>query len=284
MIIAQVTDMHVRATHGRCNGFIDTNAYLERAVDALNRMTPRPDVVIATGDLTDCGLPAEYRELRRILGRLTSPVYVIPGNHDRRAELRQAFADHDYLPKDGPFLHYVVDRFPIRLIGLDSVVQGKGYGSICAARRAWLAARLAEAPARPTVIFLHHPPFPTGLRQMDLIGCRDGADLAPVIASHRNVLRVLCGHHHRPIQTAWAGTIGSVGPATAHQVMLDLADAKPARIVMEPPAFHLHLWSPESGMVTHMAYVDDHAGPYEFIFDPDYPAAEEELELAAERR
>ncbi len=283
MIIAQITDMHVRGPDSRCNGFIDTNAYLERAVDALNRMTPRPDVVIATGDLTDCGLAAEYAELRRILGRLAMPVYVIPGNHDRRAELRQAFADHDYLPRHGRFLQYVVEEHPIRLIGLDSIVEGKGYGSICAERRAWLAARLAESTDKPTVIFLHHPPFPTGLQQMDQIGCRDGADLAPVIQPYRNVLRVLAGHHHRPIQTAWAGTIGSIGPATAHQVMLDLVDAKPARIMMEPPAFHLHLWSPASGMVTHMAYVDDHAGPYEFIFDPDYPAADEERELAAAR-
>lgn len=283
MMIAQITDMHVRAPDGRCNGFIDTNAYLERAVDALIRLAPRPDVVIATGDLTDCGLPAEYAVLRRILDRLPMPVYAIPGNHDRRAEMRAAFADSAYLPRDGQFLHYVVDRHPVRLVGLDSIVQGKGYGSICAERRAWLAARLAEAPEQPTVIFLHHPPFPTGLQQMDQIGCLDGAELAKVIQPHRNVLRVLCGHHHRPIQTAWAGTIGSVGPATGHQVMLDLVDAKPARIMMEPPAFHLHLWSPTSGMVTHMAYVDDHAGPYDFRFDPDYPAADEELELAAER-
>lgn len=283
MMIAQITDMHVRAPDARCNGFIDTNAYLERAVEALNRMTPRPEIVIATGDLTDCGLPAEFVELRRILGRLAMPVYMIPGNHDRRAEMRQAFADSDYLPRDGQFLHFAVDRYPLRLIGLDSIVPGKGYGSICAERRAWLAARLAEQPDKPTVIFLHHPPFPTGLKQMDKIGCRDGAELGKVIAPYRNVLRVLCGHHHRPIQTAWAGTIGSVGPATAHQVMLDLVDAKPARIMMEPPAFHLHLWSPASGMVTHMAYVDDHAGPYDFRFDPDYPAADEEMELAATR-
>ncbi len=49
---------------------------------------------------------------------------------------------------------------------------------------------------------------------------------------------------------------------------------------MEPPAFHLHLWSPGSSMITHMAYVDDHAGAVRFPLDPDYPAADEEAELS----
>ena len=39
MMIAQITDMHVRAPDGRCNGFIDTNAYLERAVDGTEMNT-----------------------------------------------------------------------------------------------------------------------------------------------------------------------------------------------------------------------------------------------------
>ncbi len=144
-------------------------------MDALVRMTPRPAIVIATGDLADCGLPANMGCCARILGRLPMPVYVIPGNHDRRAGGAPGLRRQRLPARDGQFLHYVVDRHPVRLIGLDSIVPGKGYGSICAERRAWLAARLAEAPEGPTVIFLHHPPFPTGLQQMDQIGCRDGA-------------------------------------------------------------------------------------------------------------
>jgi len=126
------------------------------------------------------------------------------------------------------------------------------------------------------VVFLHHPPFPTGLKSMDAIGCLDGEAMGAIVRQYPNVLRVLCGHHHRPIQTAWAGTIGSVAPSTAHQVMLDLVDEQAARIMMEPPAYHLHLWSPESGLVTHMAYVGPFNGPYDFTLDPDYPAYEKE--------
>jgi len=82
----------------------------------------------------------------------------------------------------------------------------------------------------------------------------------------------VCGHHHRPITVRWAGTIGSVAPSTAHQVTLDLvADDSPSTFTMEPPGFHLHLWSPEAGLVTHGVAIGHYDGPFPFVLDADYP-------------
>src|SRR5260370_12491037 len=86
------------------------------------------------------------------------PVYVIPGNHDSREGLSRAFADRGYLPTSGGFLHYTVEEWPVRLIGLDTQVPGQPGGRLCAERLARLHARLREAPARPTLGFMHHPP------------------------------------------------------------------------------------------------------------------------------
>ena len=47
-------------------------------------MEPRPDVVIATGDLVHTGAPAEYEMLHLSPGRYRVPVYLVPGNHDHR--------------------------------------------------------------------------------------------------------------------------------------------------------------------------------------------------------
>jgi 3',5'-cyclic AMP phosphodiesterase CpdA len=273
LLIAQITDLHVRPVGRACNRVVVPNQMLEAAVDAILALDRRPDVVLATGDLTDCGLAEEYAELRRITARLPMPLLVIPGNHDRRAEMAAAFADDRYLPRDGGFLHYVVEDWPVRLIGLDTVEPGYGHGAFCAARRAWLADRLAEGGARPTILFMHHPPFATGLAAMDAINCRDGDLMAPIIARHPNIERVLCGHHHRPIQTRWAGTIGSVAPSTAHQVALAMAPDARATIRLEPPAFHLHLWTPAAGVVTHTALVQSFPGPFPFIAEPEYPGA-----------
>jgi 3',5'-cyclic AMP phosphodiesterase CpdA len=272
MIIAQISDLHVRPPGQTAYGFVETNAMLRAAIDTLLRLATPPDVVLATGDLTDCGLAAEYGELKRLVDPLPMPLYLVPGNHDRREELALAFGDALYLPRDGRFLHYAVDRHAVRLIGLDTVVPGQPHGLMCPERLGWLAARLEEAPDRPTVIFMHHPPFATGIAAMDEIGCRNGAELMALIRRFPNVERVLCGHHHRPIQVRWAGTIASICPSTAHQVVLDLAGRDKAAFTMEPPAIQLHVWSPASGLVSHTMPIGEYAGPFEFVLDPDYPA------------
>ena len=272
MIVAQITDMHVRPRGKIAYGRVDTNAMLGAAVAALEALPRKPDLVIASGDLTDCGLVEEYEVLRGLLEPLSMPVYLIPGNHDRRAELYAQFASDGYLRNDDGFLHYVVENHPLRLIGLDTVVPGHGHGEMCPARLSWLVDQLEEQPSQPTMIFMHHPPFRTGLVDMDAINCRNGDAMAEVVARHANVERVVCGHHHRPITMRWAGTIGSVAPSTAHQVTLDLlAHGNPASFSMEPPGLQLHLWSTETGVVTHTVPVGTFEGPYPFVLDADYP-------------
>jgi len=268
VIIAQITDLHVRPRGWKCNRVVETNAMLGRAIATLAAIKPAPDIVLATGDLVDTGMIDEYRVLREELGRLTMPVYLIPGNHDRREGLREIFGDAPYWPASER-LCYTIDDYPVRLIALDTTIPGKTEGEVGADQLAWLAARLEEAPRKPTIVFMHHPPFPTGIGHMDRINCLDGPALATVIARHPQVERVLCGHHHRPIQIRWAGTIGSVAPSTAHQVTLDLSDDAPASFHLEPPAFHLHCWSPDVGIITHQAYVGEFAGPYTFSGDKD---------------
>src|SRR5262245_41325009 len=151
MMIAQITDMHIRPPGRIAYGRVDTNAMLEAAVATLEALPRKPDLVIATGDLTDCGLAEEYEVLGDILEPLSMPVYLVPGNHDRRAELLEEFGSDGYFQKDG-FLHYVVEGHEVRLIGLDTVVPGEGYGEMCAERLAWLEGRLGERPNQPTVI------------------------------------------------------------------------------------------------------------------------------------
>ena len=93
MLIAQITDFHVRA-HGEESTFgIDNNANLRAAVSMLNDLDPAPDVVIGTGDLTNRGHPEEYAALRDLLAPLEAPIYLIPGNHDDTRHLRAEFVE-----------------------------------------------------------------------------------------------------------------------------------------------------------------------------------------------
>ncbi len=272
MLIAQISDLHVRPRGRTCYGTVDSNAMLERAVAHINALVPLPDLVVASGDLTDCGLDAEYEVLGEILSALTMPVYVVPGNHDRREPLRRVLGDrHPYLADGGEFLHFVVEGHPVRVIGLDSTIQGATHGAMCEARLGWLSAQLQAGAGQPTFLFLHHPPFSTAVRAMDAIGLTEGAaEFAALVRNHPEIERVVTGHHHRPIQTRWAGTLGVVAPSTAHQVALEMRPGEPTKFVMEPPGLALHLWE-DGTMVTHLAPIGDFGAPFDVVVDPDYP-------------
>src|SRR6188768_3699852 len=112
MLIAQLSDPHIKSPGQLLYDRIDTAGYLERAIAHVLRLDPLPDLVIMTGDLVDGGKAEEYALLRQLLAPLSMPVYVIPGNHDAREPLRRAFASDGYLPREGEYLHYVIDAHP----------------------------------------------------------------------------------------------------------------------------------------------------------------------------
>jgi 3',5'-cyclic-AMP phosphodiesterase len=255
MRIAQITDLHVVDRDRLCYRKVPTNEQLKQAVEHLNSLTPRPDVVIASGDLTDHGRAEEYEMLREILSHLAMPIFVVPGNHDDREVLARAFANEPYMPEPGNFVNYAIEDYPIRLIGLDSTVTGHHHGEMCEARLRWLDETLRARPDASTLIFMHHPPFRTGIQWMDASGVHGGRKLEEVVSRHRQVIRVACGHIHRPIYLAWAGTIVSTSPSTCHQVALIQGDQDGFEFVMEPRAIQLHVWDPGYGLISHLSYV-----------------------------
>lgn len=268
MLIAQITDTHIKLPGRLAYGRVDTAAMLRACVDTLQSLRPQPDLVLLTGDLVDLGRPEEYAHLREILAPVRQRIFAIPGNHDDRTAMREAFADGGYLPSEGAFLHYAVDDAgPVRLVGLDTIIPGQGGGALCPERLDWLDAVLAARPALPTVVMMHHPPFRTGIGHMDRIGL-DGADaFAHIMARHVQVELILCGHLHRVIRATVGGRAAMTAPSPAHQVALEIDDAAPSCFRMEPPGFLLHWWD-GARLVSHQVFIGNYDGPYPF-FTPD---------------
>lgn len=263
MLIAQISDMHLVPAGALAYDTVDTGALLQETRTALLRLDPLPDCVLLTGDLVEAGDAVSYARLRALLEPLPMPCYLLPGNHDDRTALCAEFHSdnrrHTARMPEG-FVQYVVEDFAVRLIMLDTSVPGASHGELCARRLAWLQAVLAAQPVRPTIIAMHHPPFATGLAEMDGIALRTGAaELETLLRAHAQVERVVCGHVHRPIMRRFGGTIACTSPASAHQVAFDLHADAPAAFVMEPPGLMLHLWH-EGAVVTHQVAVRD-AGP-----------------------
>jgi 3',5'-cyclic-AMP phosphodiesterase len=251
MLIAQISDLHITVP-GAWSAGVDTAATLARCVRDIARMDPRPDLVLATGDLVEEGTPAEYRRLRGLLAPLAMPVYVIPGNHDDRSALRSAFADHAYLPPgDGP-IHYALDGHELGLIALDTTIPGAAGGALDEPQCAWFEAMVRRGTHRAFLVFMHHPPIMTGIRCMDEIALepQSAARLGDIVARQPRVERIVCGHVHRGIQARWNGTLVSICPSTAYQGALNLRGDDFDAATEEPPAYQLHYWN-GTELVTH---------------------------------
>ncbi|WP_373088471.1 phosphodiesterase [Sneathiella sp.] len=257
MLIAQLSDCHVSVPGEEFSNLYHTADRLTAAVRHVNESVNVPDLVFLTGDLVNSGLVAEYELLREIIAEFKFPTYLLAGNHDDRDNLRQVFPDHDYLPRHG-HLRYVVDGWPLKLICLDTNLPGKPQGLLGPEQLKWLDAELAAETRRRVIVFLHHPPFATGLVSMDGMGLVDAKAFAEVIGRHAHIERVLCGHLHRSIQRLMAGTLVQTCPSTSHQVQLLLGEKNELATVKEPPEYLLHYWHDTDGLVTHSDYIRDY--------------------------
>ncbi|WP_058959106.1 phosphodiesterase [Type-E symbiont of Plautia stali] len=262
-LIAQISDLHIKANGRLSYKKVDTQAALLRVIDTLNRLTPRPDMVVITGDLVDFGNAEEYQTLRTALRRLQLPYMLMAGNHDDRQQLRAAFPDHHYL-QGGETLNWQARVKGVQLLALDSSVPQQPWGYVDQAQLEWLEEQLAREPQLPTLVMLHHPPLVSGIGHMDKQPLRNPDALAAIIRQHPQVERVLSGHLHRSVQARFAGTLACVAPGVSHQVAFDLSENGPANFVLEPPGFLLHRWHPQQGMTTHQCAIGDYPGPWPF--------------------
>lgn len=264
MLIAQLSDPHVRPRGELYQGVVDSNAQFAVAIAAVNAFDPRPDLVLLSGDLVDHGHDDEYAMLGELLAPLDIPLLAIPGNHDEREAFRRVFAGRSWLPATGPIDYVVDDRGPVRIVALDVTLPGLHHGVVSAEGAVWLDRVLAAEPERPTIVMMHQPPFDTGIPYLDLYSCREGQRFSDVVARHRQVERVVCGHVHRFMQIRFGGTMLCTAPSTTTAIALQLRpEAKPASHV-EPPAFLLHHWLEGTGLVTHFMPVGTFPGPYPF--------------------
>ena len=267
VLVAQISDLHIKRPGALAYGKVDTAAALTRCIAQLNRLRPRPEIVIVSGDLVDTPAEDEYEHLNRLLVPLEIPIAVIPGNRDARALVRAAFPAQPYAQATGA-LNLSLAVGPLDLALIDSSVPGAPHGVLDGDTLRWLDATLSMSPARPALLFLHHPPFVTGIKHMDRQCLRNTDDFAPLLKRHSRVRLIAAGHVHRTTLTMFAGIPTTICPAPSHAVALDLEERYAPSLMIEPPAFHLHAWfaGDEHGeLVTHVVPIGDFSGPHPFF-------------------
>jgi 3',5'-cyclic-AMP phosphodiesterase len=270
ILIAQIADLHIKRRGQLAYRRVDTAKALQNCIETLNALRPRPELVVITGDLADTAAAEEYEHLKSLLKPLEPPFVGVPGNHDSRDLLRAAFAEQNYAAPSGA-LNQLRELGALDLILLDSSVSRRPHGELDDATLRWLDTTLGASELRPALLFLHHPPFVTGIAHMDRDNLHNADKLAAIVRRHERVRLIACGHVHRATFTSFAGVPTTICPAPNHAVDLDLVEARPPSFRVEPPAFHLHAWF-DGGtfgtVVTHTVPIGQFDGPHPF-FAPD---------------
>ncbi len=186
----QLSDAHVGF-----NGPPDplgTKAF-ERAVEMVNQLPQRPDLVLFTGDLThdteDKDVHAQrMKQFMEISRRMNVPLIKhVPGEHD--AGLDGGTLYREFLGET----YYSFDHRGVHFVALDNVSRAKP--EVGPEQIEWLKKDLARFhKSTPIVVFTHRPLF--DLKPEWEWFTSDGDDVMNVLAPYENVT-VLYGHIHR---------------------------------------------------------------------------------------
>lgn len=229
----------------------DPRKVLEAAVAEINRHHADAELLCITGDLAHWGEDEALASLADVLSRLTPPVELLIGNHDDR----EAFARHfpGQRRDENGFVQSMRRSPQGRLLFLDTTMPGDHCGIYCAARRSWLARQLQDAEDADEAVFLfmHHPPFATGMACLDLFPLREPEAFATTIAPYaRRIRHIFFGHIHRPLCGNWRGISFSSLRGMNHQCWLAFDVADTIIGSFEPPSYAVVLID-EASVIAH---------------------------------
>ncbi|WP_165943211.1 metallophosphoesterase family protein [Roseicella aquatilis] len=217
--ILQITDAHLSPRHALFRRNLALVAGWARAA--------RPDLVVATGDLSADGAGGDddLEFAAALLREMPAPLLVLPGNHDVGSDPRTMPGQ----PVDAARLarfrrlagedRWVRDVPGWRLVGLDSEIMGTGLPEE-AAQAGFIAAAAAEAGGRRIALFLHTPVFTTAPEDPAFdywsVAPEARAALRPLL-EHPGLRLVASGHlhlHHGfargAVRYAWAPPLSFV--------------------------------------------------------------------------
>jgi 3',5'-cyclic AMP phosphodiesterase CpdA len=268
-LVGQITDLHILAEREPAYRVADTCAALEALEAYLFGLSPPLDALVMTGDLADRGEAGAYAFIAALFARWTVPVFALPGNHDSKGELRSGLGR--LCPaRGGADLSFSARLGDLRLVMLDTALEGRHGGNLGPAALSFLNDELSDPQGSHVIVFGHHPPFVSGLGAMDEpFAGRDR--LLSALSRHPRDLTLASGHLHRPMATRLrlggpGQILASVAPPASMPIDLDLSPQGGQRFSLGAPGFAVHRLG-QGRLVTHFGSVPGAfpvSGPHAF--------------------
>ncbi|WOT32674.1 metallophosphoesterase family protein [Streptomyces coeruleorubidus] len=283
MKILHLSDTHLDRVGGPDADGADGTAALRRMLADLVHLRDL-DALIVTGDVADDGSREGYARAREFVGGYAqergASVFYATGNHDERAAFSEVLGcghAHPDAVYDGPegerAAASTVDGW--RVVTLDSLVPGKGYGRIGQAQLDWLREVLATPAGHGTLLAFHHPPVALEVEVQRALGLQNADELAAVIRG-TDVQLILCGHFHLQILGRLEQATVWVTPGIVSRIDLT-AQPGTERAVHGPSASLVQLGPPHGPLIHTLHARDPRMG------ETVYEADEEEMREVIEK-
>jgi len=244
--VIQITDLHLKTRPGAHLWGVDVDASLRAVLDRIREKHPKPDLILATGDLVG-DEPEAYGRVREFLKSLGAPVYCLPGNHDFPALMSRML-------RGGPVRrerHVVAGGWQLAL--LDSSFPGTPDGHLAYGELALLDTVLATHPELHTLVCLHHNPVPTDTPWLDTMMVGNSEALFALLDRYPEVRAVVWGHIHGEFD-AWRGSVRLLGtPATCVQFKPRVPEP---RVDELPPGYRWFELFPDGALETGVERVE----------------------------
>ncbi|MEM9566841.1 MAG: 3',5'-cyclic-AMP phosphodiesterase [Cyanobacteria bacterium P01_E01_bin.34] len=217
----QITDTHLFARRETQLLGVPTERTFRTVLAAIADLTHQPEILLATGDLSQDGSFASYQRFRCALTKFPADTYWLAGNHDQLSEMEMALGSvstaasgphaadtiqssgRDRVHEDKVFV-----RQGWRFVLLNSAVPQQVGGRLAPSELQWLRHQLKLASDRleHVAVCLHHPPYLMGSQWLDSSTLENSDDFLAVLAEFHCVRCVLFGHVHQ----AWEYQHGAV--------------------------------------------------------------------------
>lgn len=207
ILIAQITDCHLPADPQQTYRGINPHKNLKILLEKVKAL--KPDLLLATGDLSEDGSRASYRALQKYFRPLGIPVLALPGNHDDANLLAEMFPGS---PLD---TISVTEHGSWQIIRLNSCLPGRPEGRLSEKTLADLEGFLEGHKNAQSLVALHHQPIAIGSPWIDKYSLLDAQLLLKLLDHHAGVKAVVWGHIHQVFETSRNGMLMLGGPSSA---------------------------------------------------------------------
>lgn len=191
--IVQISDIH-------CGEITFDRELMIAITDRVNAI--HPDLVVVAGDLTAAGYEWEFEEAAELLGRITAPKVIVPGNHDARnvgyIHFERFFGDRfsTFRTTFDPERAERLRASGMTVVAVDSSEPDLQEGQVGRERYPWIREQYTH-PGDLRIFVIHHHlvSIPGTGRERNTIN--DAGDVLAEL-SELEIDIILCGHKHVP--------------------------------------------------------------------------------------